>query len=114
MSATEGASEGGPVKRTVPTQRFWRVPLDAAEIVRTRGEIHIREERCKGCNFCVDFCPRHVLSASKRFNWKGYHPPDIVALDACLGCHLCEILCPEFAIGVRDYTCTEGEAARSH
>ena len=82
--------------------RFWRVPLDAENIPRLRGTVHILEERCKGCDFCVEFCPRDVLANSQRFNMKGYHPPDIVAPDACTGCHLCEIICPEFAIGVEE------------
>ena len=82
--------------------RFWRVPLDAEKIPRLRGTVHILEERCKGCDFCVEFCPCDVLANSQRFNMKGYHPPDIVAPDACTGCHLCEIICPEFAIGVEE------------
>jgi 2-oxoglutarate ferredoxin oxidoreductase subunit delta len=89
----------------VPQERFWRVPLDAAEIVRTRGIVNILEERCKGCAYCVDFCPCGVLARSERFNSRGYHPPDIVAPEACAACHLCEILCPEFAIGVVETTC---------
>jgi 2-oxoglutarate ferredoxin oxidoreductase subunit delta len=87
---------------TAPSQKFWRVPLDAEKITRLRGTVHILEERCKGCDFCVEFCPRGVLANSQRFNMKGYHPPDIVEPDACTGCHLCEIICPEFAIGVEE------------
>ncbi|MFQ5599689.1 MAG: 4Fe-4S dicluster domain-containing protein [Candidatus Krumholzibacteriia bacterium] len=83
-------------------QRYWRVPLDAREITRIRGAVHILEERCKGCSFCVEFCPCDVLALSDRFNIKGYHPPDIVAPEACTGCHLCELLCPEFAIGIEE------------
>ncbi|MGQ9796798.1 4Fe-4S binding protein [Desulfosoma sp.] len=33
------------------------------------------EDRCKGCGYCIAFCPRDVLQESKRFNAKGYHPP---------------------------------------
>ena len=92
------------MKTAIPTERFWRVPLDSAEILRTRGHINVREERCKGCSYCVDFCPRDVLVSSERFNTKGYHPPDVVTPELCTGCHLCETLCPEFAIGVREET----------
>lgn len=84
------------------SERFWRVPLDAGDIPRLKGTVRILEERCKGCLYCVEFCPRRVLSLSDRFNIKGYHPPDIVAPDACTACHLCEIICPEFAIGVEE------------
>jgi 2-oxoglutarate ferredoxin oxidoreductase subunit delta len=96
------------VKTAIPSERFWRIPLDAGEILRTRGHLDVREERCKGCNYCVDFCPRDVLARSERFNTKGYHPPDVVNAAACTGCHLCETLCPEFAIGVREETYKEG------
>ena len=95
-----------------PDGKYWRVPLDAEEIPRLRGDIHVLEERCKGCIFCVEFCPRGVLVRSERFNAKGYHPPDIVDPDACTGCHLCELLCPEFAIGVEEIAYTEKSDAR--
>jgi 2-oxoglutarate ferredoxin oxidoreductase subunit delta len=99
------------VKKVIPAERFWRVPFDEAEIPRVRGEVRIQEERCKGCNYCVEFCPCRVFAASERFNTKGYHPPDIVAREACLGCHLCELLCPEFAIGVRELSYRRDGAA---
>jgi len=87
---------------TAPSQKFWRVPLDAGKITRLRGTVTVLEDRCKGCAYCVEFCPRHVLARSQRYNMKGYHPPDIVQPDSCTGCHLCEIICPEFAIGVEE------------
>jgi 2-oxoglutarate ferredoxin oxidoreductase subunit delta len=92
---------------SIPTERFWRVPLDAGDISRLRGEVHVLEERCKGCAYCVEFCPRSVLARSTRFNLKGYHPPDIVQPEACTACHLCELLCPDFAIGVEEVTYKE-------
>ena len=92
---------------TVRAQHTDAVPLDAAKIPRLRGTVNIREDRCKGCAFCVEFCPRDVLALSQRYNMKGYHPPDVVDADACTGCHLCEIICPEFAIGVEEIRCEE-------
>jgi 2-oxoglutarate ferredoxin oxidoreductase subunit delta len=64
------------------------------------GDIHIIKERCKGCGFCVEYCPKDVLELAEEFNQKGYHPPVAVNPDACVECHLCEMLCPEFAIYV--------------
>jgi 2-oxoglutarate ferredoxin oxidoreductase subunit delta len=63
-----------------------------------RGELFIRRDRCKGCGFCVEFCPTHVLAMDKELNQKGYHPPVIVDLEACTGCDLCGLYCPDFAI----------------
>ncbi len=65
-----------------------------------KGKIHINKDQCKGCGFCVEYCPRDVLELSEDFNAKGYHPPSIKAEDACIYCQLCEAICPEFSIFV--------------
>lgn len=67
-----------------------------------KGQVVISVERCKGCGFCVEFCPTGVLEFSNEFNGKGYHPPYAVKPEACSGCDLCGIYCPDFAIfGIR-------------
>lgn len=63
-----------------------------------RGTVHIRADRCKGCGFCVEFCPKNVLALSREFNAKGFHYPVVVAADGCVDCKLCTRLCPEYAI----------------
>ena len=63
-----------------------------------KGFVQIRVDRCKGCGFCVEFCPTKVLELSSAFNGKGYHPPCVVAADKCSGCDLCGMYCPDFAI----------------
>ena len=78
--------------------KFWRLPLDSKEQVIPVGELFIIADRCKGCNFCIEFCPNGVLQLSKDFNSKGYHPPEIKIIDACNNCGICEVICPEFAI----------------
>jgi 2-oxoglutarate ferredoxin oxidoreductase subunit delta len=65
-----------------------------------KGDIHINRDRCKGCGFCVEYCPENVLELSKEFNAKGYHPPDVAREKDCLYCKLCETICPEFAVFV--------------
>ena len=64
------------------------------------GHIHIKKDHCKGCGFCVDYCPKDVLEMSEEFNIKGYHPPFVKNEEDCLYCQLCETICPEFAIFV--------------
>jgi 2-oxoglutarate ferredoxin oxidoreductase subunit delta len=65
-----------------------------------KGKVHIEKNRCKGCAFCVEYCPKDVLEMSEEFNVKGYHPPFVKDEDACVYCQLCESICPEFAIFV--------------
>lgn len=77
---------------------FWRTPLDIDKLKIPKGELHIIKERCKGCGFCVEYCPKGVLALSEEFNSKGYHPPEVVKPDECVNCDLCEMLCPDFAI----------------
>lgn len=80
--------------------KYWRKPLDADEIPVPRGVIHILDDQCKGCSFCIEYCPKDVLELSDGYNIKGYHPPIVVCVDECVHCQLCEIICPEFAIFV--------------
>ena len=63
-----------------------------------RGLVIINTDLCKGCGFCIEFCPPKVLEFSSEFNTKGYHPPSVVKPEACTGCDLCGIYCPDFAI----------------
>ena len=87
--------------------KFWRTPLDVDKLQIPQGELHIIKDRCKGCGFCVEYCPRGVLELSQEFNAKGYHPPQAVEEDKCVNCGLCELICPEFAI-----FCLPKEAAK--
>ena len=67
-----------------------------------RGQVFIDWNRCKGCGFCIEFCPPKILVFSGEFNSHGYHPPYLTKEDACTGCDLCGLYCPDFAIfGVR-------------
>ena len=85
----------------------WRTPLNISQFTVSRGKVHILADRCKGCGYCVEYCPKGVLELSDDFNVKGYHPPGIRTPDECVDCKLCEMLCPEFAIWV----VSQGEVA---
>jgi len=75
-----------------------RIPYDIKKIKVPRGEVHIIIDRCKGCGFCIEYCPNDVLAVSDEFNSKGYHPPVVVKPERCLNCGFCELICPDFAI----------------
>jgi 2-oxoglutarate ferredoxin oxidoreductase subunit delta len=78
--------------------KYWRKPLDFDQVKVPRGDVHIMVDRCKGCGFCVEYCPKDVLVMSDEFNAKGYHPPKVVRSGECVNCNLCEMICPDFAI----------------
>jgi 2-oxoglutarate ferredoxin oxidoreductase subunit delta len=63
-----------------------------------KGSVCIIKDRCKGCGFCVECCPKQMLKISEEFNEKGYHYPVIIDEKACINCKICEDICPEFAI----------------
>ena len=80
--------------------RLWRKPFDYIEKATILAKIYIDTERCKGCGYCVEFCPREVLVMTSELNPKGY---TLVAVDdesKCLACCFCEVICPEFGIKV--------------
>ena len=68
------------------------------DIAILEAKLYVHPEFCKGCGFCVEFCPRKVLVVSAAYNSRGYHPPEVVASAVCSNCKLCELLCPDFAI----------------
>lgn len=54
----------------------------------------IRKERCKGCNICVSFCAKKILSLDT------LGKINVEDEEACVTCGRCELLCPDFAIRV--------------
>jgi len=65
---------------------------------KIKGTVEVSRELCKGCGFCIEFCPTGVLELDKGFNSKGYHPPLFANPDMCNGCDMCGLVCPDFAI----------------
>ena len=79
--------------------------LDQGEIKRwntDKGHLTIKEEYCKGCGYCIEFCPKDVLEEAEWFNEKGYHPPTPISIDSCINCGFCQLICPDFAIWVKE------------
>ena len=65
------------------------------------GEIHIAEERCKGCGLCIDACPKGLISFSEDLNEKGYTYVQFTGdLEQCTGCTMCATACPDQGIEV--------------
>lgn len=63
----------------------------------------VEPEQCKGCGFCVEFCPKDALALSRiQFNAKGYFYAELREPELCVGCALCAMYCPDFAIYLLD------------
>ncbi len=65
------------------------------------ARITIKEDSCKGCEMCVNACPKQLLRLNRdKINAKGYHPAMMTDQSACIGCKSCAIMCPDVCITV--------------
>jgi 2-oxoglutarate ferredoxin oxidoreductase subunit delta len=64
------------------------------------AKILIEEERCKGCELCVQFCPPKVLAMSTHLNSRGFYTVEITDEARCTSCAACALVCPDLAITV--------------
>lgn len=66
------------------------------------ANIVIDRERCKGCYFCIKFCPKDLIVKSDKHNNLGYFPCEFpqVNEERCTGCKICAVMCPDTAIEV--------------
>lgn len=80
------------------------VDLDSARVVR--GQVYIIPGRCKGCGYCIEFCPHQVLEESEGINAKGYHYAVVAEGRGaeCIHCQFCNLVCPEMAIYTEEVT----------
>ena len=74
---------------------------------KNRATVFVLTEVCKGCSFCVDFCPPLCLEFSREYNAKGYSYPILARPEDCTGCDLCGLYCPDFAIYAVKYKALE-------
>ena len=58
------------------------------------AKVNVRRERCKGCYYCVESCPKKALGVSDQKNGKGY---TYVKWDQglCVACGTCFEVCPD-------------------
>jgi 2-oxoglutarate ferredoxin oxidoreductase subunit delta len=64
------------------------------------GRIEINQALCKGCEVCIAFCPKNLITLSDKLNAAGYLPSAFQDSGECTGCAVCAIVCPEVAIEV--------------
>jgi 2-oxoglutarate ferredoxin oxidoreductase subunit delta len=68
--------------------------------VPKRAELELNENHCKGCELCVQACPRDVLAMGSTINALGYRPASVVDPERCTGCKACALVCPEVAFTI--------------
>jgi 2-oxoglutarate ferredoxin oxidoreductase subunit delta len=78
--------------------KLWRTPFDVSPSVEPIADVSIDKDRCKGCGFCVEYCPRDVLKMGQESNSKGYRLATVKDMAKCVACGFCELICPEFAL----------------
>ncbi|MFC2019199.1 4Fe-4S binding protein [Chloroflexota bacterium] len=65
-----------------------------------KGYIDIDQELCKGCELCIAFCPKGMISLASKLNAGGYLPVVFTDSGECTGCANCAVVCPEVSIEV--------------
>ena len=65
---------------------------------RTAPRVVIDKERCKGCELCIEPCPKDVLAMSTKINSKGYFYAEAFRPENCIGCALCAMSCPPMLV----------------
>ena len=63
-------------------------------------KVEVLEDLCKGCNLCVESCPKDLLSISDTINGKGYKVAEQKDYQKCNGCSICYDMCPDSAIKI--------------
>lgn len=69
----------------------------------------INKKYCKGCQICIEVCPKNVFSDGSEISEMGYSIPDISNYEECIDfkrirkkkkpiCELCILTCPDQAI----------------
>ena len=73
------------------------------------SRVRINEDRCKGCDLCIEYCPTEVFEKSKTPNQKGYFLPVVAHPERCTDlkthkllnrnvCRFCAKICPSQAV----------------
>ena len=65
------------------------------------NKVHFNEALCKGCQLCIDACPKKILTLNtKKVNTKGYNPVTCTDMESCTACKICAIICPDSVISI--------------
>ncbi|MCG8482541.1 MAG: ferredoxin family protein [Clostridia bacterium] len=62
--------------------------------------ISVDKKYCKGCQICINTCPKGVFALSEERQSYGTLLPYVADKEKCMACKLCEIMCPNGCINV--------------
>lgn len=62
--------------------------------------VHINALMCKGCEYCVKYCPTKILEMGTERNKKGHFFVKVTDEEKCTVCAICALMCPEAAIEI--------------
>lgn len=68
------------------------------------AKVTFRSDRCKGCELCVNVCPKKIIAIDTTvINRKGYHPAAVTDISQCIACASCAKMCPDSIITVEKF-----------
>ena len=67
-----------------------------------RFKVEVNPKLCKGCYFCIQYCPRGVFAKSESIGELGYVVAKVQHPEKCTGCRLCLLYCPDFAVSIEE------------
>jgi len=63
--------------------------------------VKVLGQYCKGCGYCVNFCPKQAISFGTVRNGLGVFFP-VVDQDKCIACGICATVCPDAVLELRE------------
>ena len=64
--------------------------------------VKVNPDLCKGCSFCIKFCPKQILEMGTERSRKGHFYPVCTDEEKCISCGICASMCPDAAIEISE------------